>query len=155
MKYALMVSTMPSVMKDGIMRMHKWLVLHSMNQHFTVSLIGIESCVHTSASHDTPSQLYKLSDIASYCIMLLLVGGAMCKHNQSSLLCPGGTALHGLAPTAVVIAENVRCFGNETHASQCGLTSPPVTRRCYGNSNAAGVRCTQGKYRCYVEGQVR
>ena len=59
---------------------------------------------------------------------------------------PGGTALYGLTSTVPLIAEDVLCFGNETNAFQCSYTTPPVTPRCYVNSNAAGVRCTQGEF---------
>ena len=56
----------------------------------------------------------------------------------------GATPLHGLVSRALTIAENITCIGNETHASQCGYTSPPATPRCYTESSAAGVRCAQG-----------
>ena len=58
----------------------------------------------------------------------------------------GAVPLSGLTTTRPIIAENVMCFGNETHALQCNFTAPPVSPRCYDNSNAAGVQCIQGTY---------
>ena len=58
----------------------------------------------------------------------------------------GGTAISGLGTTAPVGVEDVMCPSNAISAYECNATSPPMTSRCLGTFNAAGVRCTRGMY---------
>ena len=36
------------------------------------------------------------------------------------------------------------CSSNTTRPEECPAIAPPESQRCFSNSNAAGVRCTQG-----------
>ena len=56
----------------------------------------------------------------------------------------GGTALSGLQPTAPIGVENIMCPSNATGPEECPAVAPPENPRCFGGSNAAGARCTQG-----------
>ena len=61
----------------------------------------------------------------------------------------GGTAVGGLRATTPVGVgvENVMCPSNATSPAECAAIAPPEMPRCFGNSSAAGVRCTQGMHR--------
>ena len=58
----------------------------------------------------------------------------------------GGTALSGLRPTAPIGIENIMCPSNATGPEECPAVVPPENPRCFGGSNAAGARCTQGMH---------
>lgn len=58
----------------------------------------------------------------------------------------GGSALGRLRATTPIGVENVMCPSNATSPAECAAVAPPETSRCFGNSSAAGVRCTQGMH---------